>query len=241
MGRHVASAAAARGHHISRIVDPSADEATSRNVDRGALGGSDLVIEFAEADGALDRLELYAETGIPAVVGTTGVSGGIEALRAAATARGATYLWGSNFSVGANMLFRLSEIAASWLDSLPEYDIAVHEEHHRQKKDSPSGTALSIAEAIIKGGSRKKRPLSAYPDGPVSDDLLHVSSTRVGSAFGLHRVTIDSDGDVLRLEHSAKGRGAFASGAVMAGEWLQNRRGFFSAEDYFASIFSRVR
>ena len=236
MGREIERAAQNLGHEVVRKIDATADDADAREVHADTLSAATHVIEFAAPNGIADRMKVYGNAGVPVVIGTTGMEGGVPALKDMASSSGTNCLWGSNFSTGANMLFRLSALLSSWTNLLPEYDIAVHEEHHRQKLDSPSGTARTIAEAIIEASERKTTILTEYPQRALADSELHVSSTRHGQVAGLHRVSLDSLADQIKVEHIAKSRAGFAVGAVRAAQWLTGRSGFHTAQDFFNDI-----
>ena len=112
-----------------------------------------------------------------------------------------------------------------------EYDPYVHESHHRQKVDSPSGTALSLAKILLQNIDRKKEILSKPPEGSIGPEMLHVSSTRAGFIAGTHTVGFDSEADLLELNHVAKSRRGFALGALTAARWLRGRKGIYTMDD----------
>lgn len=243
MGKIVEEIARERGHEIAAIVDPRTEGATHSQVDADTLKGLEGVIEFSLPEGILPRLKLYAQAGLKAVVGTTGWNGELGEGRAvfekAASSGGrAALLTGSNFSPGAHMLFRLAAKLSQMLNRLPSYDIMIHEYHHARKIDSPSGTALSLAKAVLDHSQRKKQIVTEPINGaPISEDELHVTSTRGGSIPGIHSLLADGIYDSLELVHNARGREGFAEGSVLALEWLENRNSCFSADDFFDDLF----
>jgi 4-hydroxy-tetrahydrodipicolinate reductase len=126
---------------------------------------------------------------------------------------------------------RLTKRAAELMNRAPEYDPYIHESHHRQKVDSPSGTAISLAKILIDGIDRKKEILSKPPGGAINPEMLHVSSTRAGVIAGIHTVGFDSEADSIELRHVAKGRRGFALGALAAARWLHGRKGVYTMDD----------
>ena len=148
--------------------------------------------------------------------------------------RGTALVRGANFSIGANRFFELVAEAARLFDRFQDYDPYVWEHHHHGKADAPSGTALRLAEALVESIGRKVRIQPGNPEGSIEDDALHVSSVRAGAAFGQHRVGFDSEDDTIELVHTARGRRGFARGALVAAEWILDKRGVFEFSDVLA-------
>ena len=121
-------------------------------------------------------------------------------------------------------------------NAVPDYDIMVHELHHKLKKDSPSGTAITLAEKILANCDRKTKIVTQCLDRRIEPEELHVSSTRGGSIPGIHTMYMDSPADTIEITHSARSRGGFALGAVMAAEWIKGKKGFYSVEDFIKEI-----
>lgn len=237
MGHEIEAVLVQRGHEITCRVDPGGNGDAER-VSAEVLKGADAVIEFALAPSVVENAALYAESGVSAVVGTTGWDSRRDEVRRLVEEKSGSYLWGSNFSLGAHILFILAEKAAALVDGVPEYDIMVNEFHHKMKKDSPSGTAITIAEKILDANSRKTVIQTEKLDRPIRDEELHVASVRGGSIPGVHSVTLDSPADTVTVTHSARNRGVFALGAVMAAEWLAGKKGFFRVEDFIKEKLS---
>ena len=143
----------------------------------------------------------------------------------------AALLYAPNFSLGVALVLRALRALGPLLDRLPEYDVAVHEAHHTGKVDSPSGTALLLANALLDDLARKTRLEIETQHQPIDPDALHVTSSRLGSVFGEHTVYLDSPFDQITLMHQAKNRQGFAFGALMAAEWLPGRKGLFTLDD----------
>ena len=173
------------------------------------------------------RMAIQAKRDI--VVGTTGWDKYLPEFRGSVKESG--LLYASNFSLGVNLFFRMAKQAAALMNRAEEYDPYVHEIHHRQKVDSPSGTALTLAHILVHGIDRKSEILTHPPDRKIKSDALHVSSTRVGTVAGMHVVGFDSDADTIELKHVAKSRRGFALGALAAARWLRGRKGIYTMDD----------
>lgn len=237
------------GREIEEILVERGDTVVAR-VDKGGSGDyekltkeilekhkPDAVIEFAGQDCVIENAELCGEMKIPVVNGTTGWNNRIDTVRHMVSRLDSTYLYGSNFSIGAHMFFSLVEKAASIINPIPGYDIFMSETHHNKKVDSPSGTALTTAEKILEKNTRKTEIVrEALLDRRIEDHELHVASVRGGSVPGTHSVFLDSLADTIEITHRARNRKGFALGAVLAAEWLIGKKGFFSVEDYIRDL-----
>ncbi len=236
MGREVEKICLERGHSILARVDKGGHgDQTELTAD--LLSRTDGVVEFALAEGFEDNCRLYAEAGVPVVVGTTGWYDNADKIEAHIKEKGGSFLYGSNFSIGAHIFFTLTERAAQLISEIPDYDIMVTEYHHKMKKDSPSGTAITTAERILKGCPRKTTMQFEKLDRQIEDHELHVASVRGGHIPGIHRVYLDSPADTIEVTHTARNRSGFALGAVMAVEWLQGKKGFFTVDDFIKDFF----
>jgi 4-hydroxy-tetrahydrodipicolinate reductase len=210
-------------HPLADVRDPDAD-----------LNGADLAIDFSTPDVALDHLHQYCFWGLDAVVGTTGWYDDLAKVEGWVEEGQNGLLYAPNFSLGVAVLVRALRGALPLLDRLADYDPWVHEIHHTGKVDSPSGTALMLADELLDGLSRKTRIEPETQHGRIDADALHVSSTRAGHVFGEHTVGFDSPVDQLQFRHVAKGREAFAAGAVRAAAWVHGRTGLFTLDDMLA-------
>ncbi len=229
MGAAVEAVATERGHTVvARFgsTHPLLDASS-----RDALAGADAVIDFSVPSVALDQIRRYAEWRVPAVVGTTGWTDRLDDVRRWVEDGGGAVLWAPNFSLGVALVVRALRGMLPLLDRLDDYDVAVHEAHHARKLDSPSGTALRLAEELLAGLSRKTHLQPETQHGAIAADALHVTSQRVGHVFGEHTVVLDSAVDQIEIVHRAKDRRAFAAGAVTAAEWLVGRTGLFTLDD----------
>ncbi|MBT3275136.1 MAG: 4-hydroxy-tetrahydrodipicolinate reductase [Spirochaetales bacterium] len=247
MGHEIERVLAQKNHSIVARIDPVAPDADSAELNHNLLEQADTAIEFSLASGVLANAKFYAEHGIKAVIGTTGWESDLPEVSslfaqrrsgsgARSGSRSAACIHGSNFSIGANIFFNLVEKAASAISGLPEYDIMTYEVHHQNKKDSPSGTALTTADRILKAHQGKTSIVTEKLDRRPEQNELHVASVRGGTIPGIHTVLIDSTADTIELRHSARNRTGFAHGAVLAAEWLQKKSGVYTIDNFITSI-----
>jgi 4-hydroxy-tetrahydrodipicolinate reductase len=223
MGREIDSVAREQGETIARVFE------IDNPVTPEALADMDICIEFSTPEVVLSNIGAAIAARRDIVVGTTGWYQHLDQIKSAAKDSG--ILYSSNFSLGMNIFLRLTRHAAGLMNRAPEYDPYVQESHHRQKVDSPSGTALSLAKILIQGIERKKQILAEPPQGTIQPEMLHVSSTRAGVIAGTHTVGFDSDADLIELRHVAKSRRGFALGALTAARWLRGRKGVYTMDD----------
>jgi 4-hydroxy-tetrahydrodipicolinate reductase len=234
-GREIERVALERHHAVKKIF-------TSKNNPKGkgltpqALKGVEVCIEFSTPSAALANIEAAARCGKNIVVGTTGWYGGLARVRKIVRAAKIGLLYAPNFSVGMNVFSRVLASALRALEGIGEYDVAIHEIHHRDKSDSPSGTALMLGEIVLGHFRTKRKILAATSHRPVAKGELHITSARVGHVPGTHRVLFDSRADSIELVHTAKNRGGFALGAVLAAEWLKGKKGIFTMNDMMGSL-----
>ena len=223
MGQQIDSIAREQGETISRIFD-------SRNAVRPeALENADVCIEFSTPEAVLSNIRAAIEAKKDIVVGTTGWYQRLPELKGVVKDSG--LLYAANFSLGMNYFFRIVHHAAELMNRGTDYDPYIHEIHHRQKLDSPSGTALRLARILVDDIDRKKEILAKPPDGKIPPEMLHVSSTRAGAIAGIHTVGFDSDWDLIELKHTAKTRRGFALGALAAARWLRGRKCIYTMDD----------
>lgn len=237
MGKEIEKVLLLKKHTIAGIIDPAA-EGACREMTEKILAEADAVIDFSVPSAVVKNCEIYAKGKTPVVLGTTGWDDKRDIVKSMIEKSGIGFIWGSNFSIGAHILFKLASYAASMINSVPEYDIMVHEFHHKRKKDSPSGTALFLAEKILEANKRKTKIVTQSLDRKIEENELHVSSTRGGDIPGIHTVLIDSAADSIEITHTARSRSAFAFGAVMAAEWIKDKHGFFCVEDFIKEILA---
>ena len=223
MGKAVERIALARGHEIVSVIDRD----NSCDTRSPEFASADIAIEFTAPAEAVDNYRRAWDAGLPVVSGTTGWTARMDEVRREIEMRRATLFWSSNFSLGVNILFHLNRRLAEIMSRFPAYDVTVKEIHHTEKKDAPSGTAITLAEGIIAAGKKKGWSLEEYHDS----DMLHVEALREGTVPGTHIVTYSSDIDTITIAHEAKNRDGFALGAVMAAEFTVGRKGLLGMDD----------
>jgi 4-hydroxy-tetrahydrodipicolinate reductase len=190
---------------------------------------ADVAIEFSQPDTVVNNLKYCFEKKIPVVCGTTGWLERKNEIEALCKQKQSAFFYASNYSLGVNLFFKLNEYLARLMNGRNEYEASVDETHHTQKKDAPSGTAITIAEGIIKNYPVKKS--WALSKTQNADELL-VRSFRIDPVPGTHTVRYQSTVDELLIQHTAHSRLGFALGAVMVGEWLKGKTGVFSMDDF---------
>jgi 4-hydroxy-tetrahydrodipicolinate reductase len=223
MGHEIEAAALEQGETIAGTFD------IGNPVDAASLADADVCIEFSTPQTVLQNIRVAIEAKKDIVVGTTGWYERLPEIRPMVKDSG--LLYSPNFSIGVNMMFRVVSAAAEMMNNAAGYDPFIHEWHHRQKADSPSGTALKLAEILLAKMERKKKIEGEKVDGKIDPAALHVSSTRVGTVPGTHIVGFESDADSLEIKHVAKTRRGFALGAVRAAQWLKGKKGVFTMDD----------
>jgi 4-hydroxy-tetrahydrodipicolinate reductase len=230
MGRLIKELAQARGHSVCAI-DPAASGADALQICPAALQDVEVCIDFSHPAAALGNLRAAAELGKSVVMGTTGWYEHLDQARRIVEERGIGFLYAPNFSIGVNAFFKITAEAARIMNRFEGYDVAAVEFHHNKKADSPSGTALTLAEVLKEGMAAKQRPVYDRLNRRIDADELHVASVRCGSIPGTHEVIFDSEADTISLKHTARSRHGFAAGSVTAAEWLCGKSGFFTIED----------
>jgi 4-hydroxy-tetrahydrodipicolinate reductase len=223
MGKEIESAAVAAGDTVVQKFD------IDRPPDMASLADAEVCIEFSTPDTVVDHIKLALEAQKDIVVGTTGWHERLPEFQKLVVHSG--LLYSPNFSVGVNMYYRIVAAAAELMRNAPDYDPYIHELHHRQKADSPSGTALKLADILLKRVDRKTSIATQRMDGKIAPDALHVTSTRVGTFRGTHTVGFDSEADLIEITHTARSRKGFALGALRAAHWLHGRKGVFTMDD----------
>ncbi len=240
MGREIEAIARERGHTVSCRIDPTAPKADYPTVraaaEASAIDGDTIAIEFSLPSGPPQNVAVYNEVGSSVVIGTTGWDAERPTVLAAAKAAGIGLVWGANFSVGAEMLKRIAGYATDLARRAGDYDLAVVELHHRNKRDSPSGTALAVAEEVLSRGAKTTVHVETLHRAPQAEEL-HVVAARVGSMPGTHTVYYDGPADTLEITHRARNRGGFARGAVQAAEWIDRVGGVHTVGEFFDDLF----
>ncbi|NLM01335.1 MAG: 4-hydroxy-tetrahydrodipicolinate reductase [Treponema sp.] len=226
MGHMIETFAKKRGNNIVTIIDSYAEGAIVKTSDPKEIAnavkdfGAEGVIEFTHPDAVLNNINALLKTGIPIVVGTTGWNSHIDTVKKWAKENNNSLFYAANYSIGVNLFYKIIEAASILIKDYDEYDCAVWEAHHNQKADSPSGTALEIANRLLATNPKKTKIIKDAFHSKPKENELHVSSTRIGSVPGTHTVFFDSFADSIELTHTARSREGFALGAVRAIEWL---------------------
>jgi 4-hydroxy-tetrahydrodipicolinate reductase len=241
MGREIETVAAARGHEVVAIIDPSErGRRVRRRIGSSELAGAEAAFEFTSPGSAEANVLALLACGIPVVCGTTGWEPDLLALtRATRKARRAAVL-APNFSIGVNLFFRLVKEAARLLGNTDRFDPFVLEAHHRGKVDAPSGTARRLADLVVEEDPHRWSVQVGVPPGGVPQGAVQVVSVRAGHETGTHTVGFDGEHDQIRLTHQARGRGGFAAGAVLAAEWLPGKRGVHGFDRVLQDLFPTV-
>ena len=224
MGKAIEEIAIKNGHEIVlKISAQNINEFTIAN-----LQLADVAIEFTNPMSAVNNLKTCFDAGIPVVWGSTGWMERWNDLIKYCKDKNGVFLYASNFSIGVNIFFEINRQLAILMSKRSEYNVSVEEIHHTQKKDAPSGTAITIAEGILQGLINKNKWVSGTSNNPSE---LSITSTRIDPAPGTHIVTYDSPNDSIEIKHTAHNRIGFANGAVLAVEFLYGKEGIFSMGD----------
>jgi 4-hydroxy-tetrahydrodipicolinate reductase len=200
------------------------------------LKNIDVCIDFTTPAAVINNIEAVVNSGKDIVVGTTGWYDKLEDVKKLVKKNNVGLLYCPNFSLGVNLLYQIINTASHIFNKFDEYDMMVSEIHHKNKVDSPSGTALSLAQLILQNVKRKKEILKDTSKAKIKPEQLHVTSTRVGSVIGQHSVMFDSDADTIEITHTAKNRRGFALGALLAAEWIIGKKGVYTMKDVMSSL-----
>jgi len=229
MGKRIEALANESGNFIITNIFDAKNPITS--------GDYQVAIDFTKPDSAIDNVEKLTSLGKNIVLGTTGWYGNEEKIRKIVKDAGVGLVWGSNFSMGVQMYFRIVRAAARLVEKTDGYDTFAHEIHHVRKKDSPSGTAESIGKILMEELSGKSKLETGRIDETIDSNKLHFSSSRGGDIFGRHTVYFDSLADTIEIQHNAKSRDGFALGSLRAAEWISGKKGFYSFDEVMDSVF----
>ena len=218
MGKVIEGIAIERGHNIVLKVD-----ADTKNY---SLGNVDIAIDFSVPSAAVQNISNCLTSNIPVVSGTTGWLDHYEEMVNLCKEKNGSFLYASNFSVGVNIFFEINKKLSELMGTQNNYRVSMEEIHHTQKLDAPSGTAITLANDIIKNTSYTGWQLE-HP----SDSEFQIVAKRIPDVPGTHEVTYNSEVDSISIKHIAHSRQGFALGAVIAAEWLKDKKGVFSMKD----------
>ena len=218
MGKTIEKLATGRGHDIGfKTNDFSVNE---------ELSDIDVAIEFTEPEAAFQNISQCIEQGVPVVSGTTGWLSRYDEMVKFCENRNGSFIYASNFSIGVNLFFKINEFVSKLMKDHKDYNVSIEEIHHLEKKDAPSGTAITLAEEIIKNTENVEWTSGMFQEGKIA-----IESKRIDKVKGTHVVKYDSEIDSISLKHRAHTRDGFALGALIAAEWLIGKKGVFSMSD----------
>jgi 4-hydroxy-tetrahydrodipicolinate reductase len=224
MGHAIEKIAVSRGHEIVlRVSTKNLEDNTVSNIQK-----ADVAIEFSRPEIAFNNLTQCLDAGVPVVCGTTGWLNRFEEIKKYCAEKKGALLYASNFSIGVNIFFELNKRLAQLMSAQQEYEVSMEEIHHTHKKDSPSGTAISLAEQILDILPVKKKWVNQVPTDPSELGILR---RRIDPAPGTHKVMYHSEVDDIEIIHTAHSRKGFSLGAVLAAEFLKGKSGVFSMAD----------
>lgn len=225
MGKAIENIALEKNHSIVLKIDiHNAADFTTAN-----LSKADVAIEFTGPHSAVANIKKCIDAGIPVVSGSTGWLKEWEEVKAYCEANNGTLIYASNYSIGVNLFFEINKQLAALMDGYPEYDITMKEVHHTEKKDAPSGTAITLAEQVLNRINRKKNWVNDASTG--NNTELSIVSERIDPAPGTHHVKYSSAIDDIEIIHTAHNRIGFAGGAVKAAEFAKDKKGIFGMKD----------
>ena len=224
MGKAIEEIALQKGHQIVLKIDLSnINEFTKEN-----LSKADVAIEFTSPNTAYENVSKCLEYGVPVICGSTGWLDKWNEIEALCKQENGALLYASNYSIGVNLFFELNTYLAKLMSKYNEYNVSLIETHHTEKKDAPSGTAITLAEQVINNTTNKKKWVN-HPTNNVAE--LEILSERINPAPGTHTIKYTSLVDNIEITHTAHSRVGFASGAVLAAEFIVEKRGIFTMKD----------
>ncbi|EKB50688.1 4-hydroxy-tetrahydrodipicolinate reductase [Cecembia lonarensis] len=229
MGKIIGEIAESRGHQlVGKINIENRNELEKLDPSR-----VDVAIEFSQPDAAFDNISWAIERGIPVVSGTTGWLEKKPAISALTLEKNTAFFYASNYSIGVNIFFKVNKFLASLMKDQQDYRARMEEVHHTEKKDAPSGTAITLAEGIL-------GEISSYKNWKLSDGmdenehLLYIEAKRIDPAPGTHIIRYQSEIDDIEISHTAHSRKGFALGAVLVAEWIKDKKGVLSMDDFLS-------
>ena len=229
MGKVIEKIAQSRGHNIVARIDVD----NRQEFENLTASQIDAVIEFSHPSSAYQNVKSCLEKGVPVVCGTTGWIDNKPEMEALAIEKGGAFFWSSNYSIGVNLFFELNKTLARLMSPQKQYTVSTTEIHHTEKKDAPSGTAITIAEGIIENLDGKNKWVSNELS---TDNEVAIWSAREGKVPGTHIVKYISEIDQIEISHIAHGREGFALGAVIAAEWIVDKKGVFGMKELLSIV-----
>ncbi|HET8838676.1 MAG TPA: 4-hydroxy-tetrahydrodipicolinate reductase [Flavobacteriaceae bacterium] len=228
MGKAIERIALQKGHEIVFI--------SSGNLEETKLSFADVAIDFSVPEAAFQNISTCLKIGIPVVSGTTGWLEDYEKAVELCHEKSGAFLYASNFSLGVNLFFRMNQQLAEIMRNFPQFRIEIEETHHTEKKDAPSGTAISLANQIIQKTEKTGWELMENKEKNCNHHSIPIIAKRVPNVAGTHVVKYASEMDDIELKHTAHSREGFATGAILAAEWLVDKTGVFGMNDVLKNI-----
>ena len=224
MGRTIEQIAISRGHQVvMKIDDTNVSELNATN-----LKNVDVAIEFTRPEAAFKNIAICIENNVPIVSGTTGWLEELSSVEQLVKTHNGCFFYASNYSVGVNIFFEVNRYLAKMMETQKDYQISMEEIHHTQKLDAPSGTAITLAEGIMENIKRKTQWINEKSLNP---EELGIISKRVEDVPGTHTIFYDSAIDSIEIKHTAHNRQGFATGAVLAAEYVLDKKGMHGMKD----------
>ncbi len=236
MGKVVERLAKEKGIAIKSIIDPKEKGATHKEISPESMKGVDVAIEFSSPEAVQGNVEKIGKFKVSHVLATTGWNNKLEDVKKIVQANGNGVVYGSNFSIGVNVFYKILEQSAKLFNRVKGYDVFGYELHHSKKKDSPSGTAKTLGEILLENFPNKKKLVFGKLERQILPEELHFASVRGGNVPGTHSISFDSSADTIELSHVARSREGFAAGALLAAEWVKGRKGFFPVQMMFEEL-----
>jgi 4-hydroxy-tetrahydrodipicolinate reductase len=219
MGKTIEKIALQRGHTIVAKI--------GRNDSLENVGKADVVIEFTSPESVLNNLTQLIPTQVPIVCGTTGWNDHLSEITASVIDNKSSMVYASNFSLGVNIFFELNKKLASMMSKFQEYNVSMEEIHHTEKKDAPSGTAITLFEGLKEKAGKEKWHLGT----DIQENSIAINALREEDVKGTHSVIYENDIDSIEITHTAHTRDGFALGSVIAAEWIINKKGIYTMKD----------
>jgi 4-hydroxy-tetrahydrodipicolinate reductase len=218
MGKIIEKLAIEKGHTIISKIN--------RDSSKEELLKADIAIEFSTPEAAVSNIKFCLENNIPIVSGTTGWLAHYDEMTKLCENRNGSFIYASNFSIGVNLFFSINEYVSNLMKPWKDYQVSIEEIHHTKKLDTPSGTAITLAEGIVANSDKKNWKLN----GTEAEDIK-ITAKRINDIKGSHIINYDSNIDTISIKHEAHSRNGFALGALLAAEWLADKKGIFTMKD----------
>jgi len=219
MGKVIEKIAIDRGHEVVLKIDKGLTDFDLRI--------ADVAIDFSVPTAAVDNISMALNQNVPVISGTTGWLDSFEEIKILCEKTNGAFIYASNFSLGVNLFFELNRVLATLITPFEDYSVQIEETHHTQKQDAPSGTAITLAEGIVKESGFEGWTLS--PE--TAPNKIEIKAKRIEHVPGTHKINYSSDNDSIEITHTAHNRYGFGLGAVVAAEWIIGKKGIFTMKD----------